>query len=240
MKNIIEIKQLHKSFTLHQQGGITLPVLKSVTLSAAGGECIALSGDSGAGKSTLLKCLYANYRAQSGSARVQHRDAWVDMASAHPREVLEVRRHTMGYVSQFLRVIPRVPAIDIVMAPMLATGVDAAQARSDAQTLLERLHIPARLWSLPPATFSGGEQQRINIARGFAAQPSILLLDEPTAALDETNRGAVIELIRESRRRGAVLLGIFHDHAVRVAVATRVFQMKPAVTHSGAPAGVST
>jgi alpha-D-ribose 1-methylphosphonate 5-triphosphate synthase subunit PhnL len=228
LKNIIEINNLRKSFTLHQQGGITLPVLKSVTLAATGGECIALTGNSGAGKSTLLKCLYANYRAQSGSARVQHRGAWVDMASAHPRAILEVRRYTMGYVSQFLRVIPRVPAVDIVMAPLLAAGADAGQARNHAQTLLERLNIPPRLWHLPPATFSGGEQQRINIARGFAAQPPVLLLDEPTAALDETNRGVVIELIREALQRGTVLLGIFHDQAVRAAVASRVFPMNAA------------
>jgi alpha-D-ribose 1-methylphosphonate 5-triphosphate synthase subunit PhnL len=232
MKNVIEINNLRKSFTLHQQGGITLPVLKSVTLAAAGGECIALTGNSGAGKSTLLKCLYANYRAQSGSARVQHRGAWVDMTSAHPREILEVRRYTMGYVSQFLRVIPRVPAVDIVMAPLLATGADAGQARNHAQTLLERLNIPSRLWHLPPATFSGGEQQRINIARSFAAHPPVLLLDEPTAALDETNRGVVIELIREALQRGAVLLGIFHDQAVRAAVASRVFPMNAAGAHA--------
>jgi len=163
---------------------------------------------------------------------VRHRDAWVDMACAPARDILEVRRYTMGYVSQFLRVIPRVAAIDIVMAPMLATGTDPAEARQRAQALLERLNIPARLWPLPPATFSGGEQQRINIARGFAAEPPVMLLDEPTAAFDETNRNAVIELICETRERGALLLGIFHDEAVRNAVATRDFQMRPAGARS--------
>lgn len=232
MKNIIEIKNLSKHFVLHQQGGMTLPVLDAVSLSASGGECIVVTGSSGAGKSTLLKCIYANYRSQAGSARVRHRATWVDMAGAPARDILEVRRYTMGYVSQFLRVIPRVAAIDIVMAPMLAVGTDPAEARQRAQALLERLNIPARLWSLPPATFSGGEQQRINIARGFAAEPPVMLLDEPTAALDETNRNAVIELIRETRARGALLLGIFHDEAVRNAVATRDFQMRPAGARS--------
>ena len=228
MKNIIEINNLCKSFTLHLQGSISIPVLDQVSLAASGGECVAIAGSSGAGKSTLLKCLYANYRAQAGSVRVRHRDTWVDMAHAHPREVLDVRRHTMGYVSQFLCVIPRVPALDIVMAPMLAAGMEPATARNRAQTLLERLNIPARLWPLPPATFSGGEQQRVNIARAFAPQPPVLLLDEPTASLDDVNRSAVADLIREARRRGTVLVGIFHDHSVRTAVATHIVQLRPA------------
>lgn len=231
-ENIIKINNLHKSFTLHLQGGANLPVLRAVSLSAAAGECVALTGHSGAGKSTLLKCLYANYRTQSGSARVRHRDTWVDMASAPPREILEVRRHTLGYVSQFLRVIPRVPALDIVIAPMLAIGLEHGEARRRAQALLERLNIPSRLWTLPPATFSGGEQQRINIARAFAAKPPVMLLDEPTAALDDANRGAVIDLIIEAQQRGAALLGIFHDHAVRDAIATRLFQMSPIGAHA--------
>lgn len=227
MKKLIKIKYLEKHFVLHQQGGVTLRVLEGVSLSAVAGECIAVTGSSGAGKSTLLKCLYANYRSQAGSVCVRHREAWVDMATAHPRDILEVRRYTMGYVSQFLRVIPRVAALDIVMAPLLAIGASPAVARARAQALLERLNIPARLWSLPPATFSGGEQQRINIARGFAAGPPVMLLDEPTAALDDTNRQAVIELIREAREHGAALLGIFHDEAVRDTVATRHLPLQP-------------
>lgn len=217
---------------LHQQGGLRLPVLEGVSLSAASGECIAITGSSGSGKSTLLKCLYANYRTQAGSACVFHREGWVDMATAHARDILEVRRYTLGYVSQFLRVIPRVPALEIVTAPLLAIGTPQDEARLRAQALLERLNIPARLWALPPATFSGGEQQRINIARAFAAAPPVMLLDEPTAALDETNRGAVIDLIREARQQGTALLGIFHDEAVRDAVATRHF----ALSAIGAPA----
>lgn len=231
-KKLIEINRLCKHFVLHQQDGLRLPVLHGVSLSAEAGECVAVTGGSGAGKSTLLKCLYANYRTQAGSARVRHLDVWIDMASAHAREVLAVRRYTIGYVSQFLRVIPRVAALDIVMAPMLAVGMEAQAARRRAQVLLERLHIASRLWTLPPATFSGGEQQRINIARGFAASPPVMLLDEPTAALDDANRGAVIELIREARRRGAAVLGIFHDEAVRDAVATRHFELHPVAAHA--------
>lgn len=209
------------------QSGVNLSVLDAVTLAASAGECVAIAGSSGAGKSTLLKCIYANYRAQAGSVCVRHRGGWVDIARAQPREVLDVRRYTMGYVSQFLRVIPRVPALNIVMAPLLAAGTEPTMARARAQTLLERLNIPSRLWPLPPATFSGGEQQRVNIARAFAPQPPVMLLDEPTAALDEVNRSAVVDLIRDARRRGALLVGIFHDHSVRTAVATRLFPLRP-------------
>ena len=222
MHAMIEVEALSKTFTLHNQGGVQLPVLERVSLRVERGECVVLNARSGAGKSTLLRCIYANYRCQSGSALVWHRDGRVDMASAQPREVLDVRRHTVGYVSQFLRVIPRVPAIELVMEPLLATGVDAAHGRQTAEGLLERLNVPRRLWGLPPATFSGGEQQRVNIARGLIADFPILLLDEPTAALDAINRRAVADLIGEATARGAAVLGIFHDEEIRTQVATRV------------------
>lgn len=225
MSAMVEVDHLSKRFTLHNQGGVTLPVLDEVSLEVERGECVVLHGPSGAGKSTLLRCVYANYRVESGAARVRHAGVWVDMASAPPREVLAVRRRTVGYVSQFLRVIPRVPALDVVMEPLIAAGCDREAARAKAARVLERLNVPSRLWPLPPATFSGGEQQRVNIARGFVADFPILLLDEPTAALDASNRRAVVELIEEAKARGAAMLGIFHDDEVRGAVATRFFNL---------------
>jgi len=147
------------------------------------------------------------------------------MAGAEPHRVLEVRRKTVGYVSQFLRVIPRVAARDIVAEPLHALGVDPAAARARAETLLARLNIPAAMWDLAPATFSGGEQQRVNIARGFAVDYPILLLDEPTASLDAGNRAVVVDLINEAKARGAAVVGIFHDDEVRAAVADRIFDL---------------
>ena len=226
MEQMIDIRGLCKTFTLHNQHGTVLPVLDGVNLSVDAGECVVLAGESGAGKSTLIRSIYANYRAQAGEIRVRHNGGWVDMAAAAPRELLDVRRRTMGYVSQFLRVIPRVPAIDIVAEPLLARGVDPFAAHERARGLLERLNIPEKLWELPPATFSGGEQQRINIARSFAAEQPILLLDEPTAALDAGNRWAVVELIREAGERGCAIVGIFHDEEVRDAVASRLFTVE--------------
>jgi len=218
---------LVKSFTLHNQGGLELPVLDGVDLAVAAGDCVVLNGPSGAGKSTLLRALYGNYLVRRGHILVRHRDQVIDMASASPRVVLDVRRRTIGFVSQFLRVIPRIATLDLVSEPLRRLGVDPAAARERAEILLDRLAIRRRMWALPPATFSGGEQQRVNIARGLIAEHPILLLDEPTAALDGANRDAIIELIVEVRQRGTAIVGIFHDEAVREAVATRTIEIGP-------------
>jgi alpha-D-ribose 1-methylphosphonate 5-triphosphate synthase subunit PhnL len=211
---MISVQGLHKTFVLHNQGGAELPVLEGVSLDVAPGECVALSGPSGSGKSTLLKCIYGNYRASGGSIQV----SGVDVCAAESRELLSLRNEVVGYVSQFLRVIPRVPALDIV--------AEDASARHEAEQLLLRLRIPMRLWSVPPATFSGGEQQRVNIARSFIRRKPVLLLDEPTAALDADNRVTVAAMINEARAEGAAIVGIFHDQKVRDAVATRVVEME--------------
>ncbi len=218
----LEIRGLGKAFTLHVQGGVTLPVLKDVSLSVHPGECVVLADPSGAGKSTLLRAVYGNYLAQAGHILVRHRERVVDMVGAPPRLVLEIRRHTIGYVSQFLRVIPRVPTDQVVAGALRARGVAAAEALERARVVLTRLRIPERLWALSPVTFSGGEQQRVNVARVFVAEYPILLLDEPTASLDAASRLAVVELIGEARRRGAAVLGTVHDAQVRSEVATRV------------------
>ena len=227
MPPLISVDGLHKSFTLHLQGGVVLPVLRGASLDVAGGECLVVHGPSGAGKSTLLRLLHGNYRIETGRVRLMHDGAWLDLAAATPREILDMRRRTVGYVSQFLRVVPRIPALDLVMEPLIDLGVARDGARDRARAMLTRLNIPQRLWEIPPATFSGGEQQRINIARGFAADYPILLLDEPTAALDAENRLAVIALIEEAKARGAAVVGIFHDREVRKAVGTRVLTLNP-------------
>lgn len=214
---MIEIRDLHKAFTLHNQGGTVIPVMAGANLTVRPGECVALVGASGAGKSTLMRMIWGNYLAQSGSIRVGD----LDVARAEPREILALRREVLGYVSQFLRVVPRVPTVDVVAEPLLTLGVDPAVARARAEALLARLAIPERLWSLSPTTFSGGEQQRVNIARGFAHEYPAMLLDEPTASLDAKNRETVLALIEEAKARGAAIVGIFHDEAARARVADR-------------------
>ncbi len=221
----LRVSGLTKSFVIHAHGDLALPVLRDVTLAVSPGECLALVGPSGAGKSTLLRSLYGNYRPDAGSIRIGHGDGWVEMVRAAPRTVLDVRRRTLGFVSQFLRVIPRVGTLDVVAEPALRHGMGRAEARRRAESLLARLNVPVRLWSLPPATFSGGEQQRINIARSLIVDYPILLLDEPTASLDPANRDGVVELIRQRRDDGTAIVGIFHDPAVRDLLANRVLNV---------------
>ena len=219
-RTVIEVRDLCKHFVLHQQGGTRIDALDSINFSVRAGECVALFGPSGAGKSTLLKALYGNYLPTSGSIIVHCPQGEVDIASADPRTVSMLRRTCISYVSQFLRVIPRVSTMDIVAEPLLNAGVRQKTAYERAATLLARLNLPQRLWNLAPATFSGGEQQRVNIARGFIRPTPILLLDEPTASLDAKNRKVVVELIREACANGCAVVGIFHDDDTREKVAT--------------------
>jgi alpha-D-ribose 1-methylphosphonate 5-triphosphate synthase subunit PhnL len=227
MTRRIDVTGLSKDFTLHLQGGLHLPILSGVDMQVDAGECVVIHAPSGAGKSTLLRCLYANYRASSGSIRIRHDGGWVDLASAPTRQIHAVRHSTLGFVTQFLRVIPRIPTLDLVAEPLIAKGVAPNEAQEQAKALLARLRIPMRLWHVPPATFSGGEQQRVNIARTMISDYPVLLLDEPTASLDEANRDTVIDMINGARDRGAAIVGIFHDEYVRRALATRLFPITP-------------
>ena len=221
----ITVANLFKLFTLHNQSGIQIPVFDALDLTVMPGECVVLAGDSGVGKSTLMRTIYGNYIPSGGSVIVNHNGQSVDIAIAAPHDVLEIRKRTLGYVSQFLRVIPRVSTLDLVIEPLLENGVAAAEARKRAIALLTALRLPEGHWDLPPATFSGGEQQRVNIARSFIREYPVLLLDEPTASLDAANRQIVVRLIKEALEKGAAMVGIFHDLDVRDAVATRLFNV---------------
>ena len=215
---MIRIENLTKSFALHTQGGAVIPVMTGACLTVNTGECVGLVGQSGSGKSTLMRMVWGNYRTAGGSIVV----GGLDVTQAEPRQIIRLRRETLGYVSQFLRVVPRVPTIQVVAEPLLQLGVSPGSACDRAAELLARLNIPERLWSLSPTTFSGGEQQRVNIARGFAHPYPALLLDEPTASLDATNRAVVLSLIEEAKARGAAILGIFHDEGARAQVCDRL------------------
>ncbi|WP_300573854.1 phosphonate C-P lyase system protein PhnL [Phenylobacterium sp.] len=224
-KPLIIVEDLAKTFVLHNAESATIPVFQDLTLQVAAGECVVLAGESGVGKSTLMRSIFGNYLPTQGAVKVWHDGAYVDITKANPHEVLEVRRRTLGYVSQFLRVIPRVPTLQLVMEPLLENGVAFDEARARASELLSALRLPEAHWDLPPATFSGGEQQRVNIARSFIRKYPVLLLDEPTASLDAENRAIVVRLIKEALAEGAAMIGIFHDLDVRDAVASRLFEV---------------
>jgi len=231
----LSVRGLAKHFTLHLRGGTRLQVLADTALDVRAGECVALVGESGRGKSTLMKCLFGSYGSDAGQLHFESSDGPVDIATAPPQRVLALRRSDIAYVSQFLRAVPRVPALDVVAQRLVdaepvpptddlddaAHAARLASARDVARGLLARLNVPRALWDLPPATFSGGEQQRVNIARGFIQPARLLLLDEPTASLDAANRRVVVELIHEAKAHGAAIVGIFHDEEVRDAVADR-------------------
>lgn len=214
---MIDVVGVSKTFTLHHQDSATIQVLENVSLSVVAGECIALTGSSGSGKSTLMRLLYGNYRAQEGTIGVDG----TDLCRASAQEIIALRRHSLGYVSQFLRVVPRVPTVDVVAEPLRLLGVSADEARERAIAILARLNVPEKLWALSPSTFSGGEQQRVNIARGLVHHYPVMLLDEPTASLDVVNRQVVLELVEEAKSRGAAIVGIFHDEAARQQVCDR-------------------
>ena len=220
-KTLLKAEELYKSFVLHHQGSVKLPVLEGVSLTVEAGECVALQGPSGSGKSTFMRSLYANYRIDSGSIWVKHQNQWVNLPQLEPRQLIEVRQHTVGYVSQFLRVIPRVPALEVAAEPLMDLGVESDDAYDKVRDLFVQLNLPERLWHLSPTTFSGGEKQRVNIARAFAVNYPILLLDEPTSALDATNREGVMQLIEARKRQGCAMVGIFHDDEVRARVCDR-------------------
>jgi alpha-D-ribose 1-methylphosphonate 5-triphosphate synthase subunit PhnL len=257
---VLDARKVHKHFTLHLRGGLRLPVLGGVSLQVRAGECVALVGPSGCGKSTFMKCLWGSYHTERGQLWLHHADptlrrargaAPIDLAKATPQQIIALRLRHMAYVSQFLRVLPRLAALDVVAQASLDTDHPPAAsdeilpptdpfddsahrqrldaARAHAADLLARLNLPAGLWQLPPATFSGGEQQRVNIARAFVRPSRLLLLDEPTASLDAVNRRVVIDLIAQAKRSGTAIVGIFHDEEVRDAVASRCVALQPAL-----------
>ncbi|BET68642.1 ATP-binding cassette domain-containing protein [Opitutales bacterium ASA1] len=212
MSKILEVQNVSKHFHLHVQNDKRIPALDDVTFDMERGEILGLTGKSGSGKSSLMKCIYRTYLVSSGRILLHLEDgSTVDLAAAGEHEVLRVRRTEMFYCSQFLSVIPRVPAVDVVAESLTRKGRSQDEARTIARELLSRLGLPQELWDAFPATFSGGEQQRVNIARAIIAAPRFLLVDEPTASLDQKTKDVVIDLVLALKNRGTSVVLITHD-----------------------------
>lgn len=227
MAPCLEVQDLTKGFTLHMLGGKRLMAFADVHFTLDPSECLQVEGPSGVGKSSLLKCLYRTYRPSHGQAVFRTNGRWVDLASAPDSDILDLRRRAIGYVSQFFSAIPRQSAVAVVAEPLLVLGLDAPTARRRAQAMLARLDIPKSLWEGFPATFSGGERQRVNLARAFIAPRELILLDEPTASLDAARREIVFSLLAELKRAGTALIAVFHD-AVPAALIDRSLRLKEA------------
>jgi len=232
---LLKVDNLSKVFNIHILGDKLIEGCDGVIFNVDKGEFLGLAGPSGAGKSTILKCLYRTYLPTSG-------DIWYDsilfgkvnMSTIADHMVIAIRHKEIGYASQFLKVIPRVSAIDVVAEPLLTrNGALEKEARKKAGELLERLNVPARLLDAYPATFSGGEQQRVNIARAVIWKPRLLLLDEPTASLDRDSVSIVVQLLREMREQGTSMIGIFHDEKLMKSIADRVYRVNPEISDVG-------
>ena len=209
--NILEVNDLSKVFHLYILNNKRIEALKKINFTLKEGEIIGLTGKSGSGKSSLMKCIYRTYLASSGEIIYTSSEGKIDLVKASDHEIIELRKKEITYCSQFLSVIPRVSAIDVVCENLFRVEKDKQLARDKAKEMLESLGLPFELWDAFPVTFSGGEQQRINVARAIIAEPRFLLIDEPTASLDTKTKDVVIDLILSLKKNGTSVLCISHD-----------------------------
>jgi alpha-D-ribose 1-methylphosphonate 5-triphosphate synthase subunit PhnL len=233
---VLAVRGLRKQFLIHAIGR-QVPALRGVDLTVAAGEHVALVGPSGAGKSTLLKCVWRSCLPTGGEIALRRRDgSAVDLATADDQAVVDVRRHDLAYVSQFLRPDCRRSVLEVVGRAAIRRGMEPGAAGAAAAAALRQVSLEEELWATQPAVLSGGEQQRVNLAAGTLCPPQLLLLDEPVAALDAGHREVVFRLIRGLNRAGVSVLSVFHDPDAVRALADRVVLLREGrVTAQGAP-----
>ena len=223
----LEVKNLNKTFTVHTQGSIEVKGFENIDFEVKNGEFLSLFGPSGAGKSSILKTLFRTYTTTSGNILFTKDDrSKIDIATATESEILELRKSELGYVSQFLQVLPRISAVDVVAEQLIFKGESEEVSREKAKEMLDYLSIREELFDLSPLTFSGGEQQRVNIAKGIIAPKSLLLLDEPTASLDKTNTMKVVEKLKELKAQGVAMVGIFHDLEAMEMISDTIYKLE--------------
>ena len=226
---ILSINNLSKDFYLHNPG-LEIKSCQDINLTLHKGEFIGIVGLSGAGKSTILKCINRSYLPMRGDI-FYNSEAFgeINLASATEREIIYLRRREIGYVSQFLNVMPRTTAKEHVMNALLDMGNDAESAGMDAKEMLLYFRLPESLWDIYPATFSGGERLRLNLAHAMVKKPRLLMLDEPTASLDNKTKVLVRDMLKKLKDLGTSMIGIFHDIEFMDGVYDRVLNISEGV-----------
>lgn len=224
---VLSVKDFSKSFFIHEQDKL-IPSSQGVNFEVFSGQLTALVGPTGAGKSSILKGIYRTYLPSSGQIHYRQENGDViDLVKASEHEILKLRQYEIGFVTQFLNVLPRQSTEDVVAMPLYHRGVDLDIAREQARTILAQLNLPERLWGISPTTFSGGEKQRVNLARGLLAKPRLLLLDEPTASLDPVTTARVIEIIQALKSDNVAILSIFHHPDIVEKLGDNIVELAP-------------
>jgi len=230
---MLTVDHLEKRFVSHFLNGTEIVGFPPVSFRVESGKALGLSGPSGTGKSSVLKCIYRTYLASSGTIIYDSKAGGpVDLIALPENEILKLRRAEMGYVTQFLSVLPRVPALEVVAEPLVVAGAPRPEARENARRLLRRLRIDSRLHDAYPCTFSGGEKQRVNLARAVIRPSRLLLLDEPTASLDPEAMQVVLDLLSEMKDRGTTLIAIFHNRSIMDRLMDDIYTMPAKETSS--------
>ena len=223
---MVRINGLSKVFKMHILKGKTIEGFKDVTCSVKPGQALGIKGKSGKGKSSVLKCIFRTYIPSRGAIEYDSKSYGViDLARANEHEIINIRKSEISFITQFLHIIPRVTAIDVVAEPLLGSGVSADEARERAAVVLNEMGIPKALFDAFPSTFSGGEKQRINIARSVIKAPRLLLMDEPTASLDKKSTMTVVELLKGLKAKGTTMIGAFHDMWVMEQISDSIYEM---------------
>ncbi|GAC1403858.1 MAG: ATP-binding cassette domain-containing protein [Ktedonobacteraceae bacterium] len=223
---MLDVQHLKKDFHMHLVDGRVIEPLTSISFQVQRGQTFIISGKSGAGKTSILKCIYRTYLTTAGAIWYDSQQfGRVDMATANEEVVIRLRERELGFCSQFLKVLPRVPALDVTAEPLVRLGVNRDEALTEAAKWLKRLGIEESRWQASPVTFSGGEQQRLNLARAFIAAPRFLLLDEPTASLDSVSKSIVLEMIAEAKAAGVTILTVSHDTASLKSLADEMYSL---------------
>ena len=222
---ILRISGLNKNFYLHKPQ-LEIKSCQDINISLRQGEFIGIIGRSGAGKSTILKCINRSYLPLSGDILYDSAAFGpIDLARASEREIVWLRNNEIGYVSQFLNVMPRTTALDHVMNALIEGGSDRETAEKSAREMLAYFKLREDLWNLYPVTFSGGEQLRLNLAHAMVKKPRLLMLDEPTASLDAKTKELVRDMLARLKSKNTSMIGIFHDIEFMQGVCDRVFDI---------------